>query len=63
MQILRRSETAVTMEVYIPRASSETRRAPRKLGKALGGSKQKDGKKKSKRKQEERPDEDGRQAP
>jgi hypothetical protein len=41
--------------------SAETRRALRKLGKALGGSKQQDGKKRGERKQEERPVEDGRQ--
>ncbi|MFK4145619.1 site-specific integrase [Streptomyces sp. NPDC004065] len=63
MQILRHSEIAVTMEVYTHVPSSETRRALRKLGKALGGSKQKDGKKKGKRKQEERPGEDGQQEP
>ncbi|MFF4843710.1 site-specific integrase [Streptomyces collinus] len=63
MQILRHSEIAVTMEVYTHVPSADTRRALRKLGKALGGSKQKDGKKKGKRKQEERPDEDGRQEP
>ncbi|WP_203609994.1 hypothetical protein [Streptomyces sp. SID8111] len=53
----------MTMEVYTHVPSSETRRALRKLGKALGGSKQKDGKKKGKRKREERPDKDGRQEP
>ncbi|MFF3911624.1 tyrosine-type recombinase/integrase [Streptomyces sp. NPDC001848] len=63
MQILRHSEIAVTMEVYTHVPSAETRRALRKLGKALGGSKQKDGKKKGKRKQEEPPDKDGRQEP
>lgn len=57
MQILRHSEIAVTMEVYTHVPSSETRRALRKLGEALGGGKQKDGK----RKREERPDEDGQQ--
>ncbi|MBX9397446.1 hypothetical protein K4749_28640 [Streptomyces sp. TRM72054] len=41
--------------------SGETRKALRKLGNALGGSKQKEGKKKAKRKQEEGPDEDGQQ--
>ncbi|WP_235457870.1 site-specific integrase [Streptomyces olivochromogenes] len=61
MQILRHSEIAVTMEVYTHVPSSETRRALRKLGKALGGSKQKDGKKRGKRKQEEPSDMDGQQ--
>jgi integrase len=61
MQILRHSEIAVTMEVYTHVPSAETRRALRKLGKALGGSKQKDGKKRGKRKQEEPPDKDGQQ--
>ncbi|TDC78926.1 site-specific integrase [Streptomyces hainanensis] len=36
MQILRHSEIAVTMEVYTHVPSKETRRALRKLGKALG---------------------------
>ncbi|MDX2593253.1 hypothetical protein PV343_13550 [Streptomyces sp. WI03-4A] len=63
MQILRHSEIAVTMEVYTHVPSADTRRALRKLGRALGGSKQKDGKKKGKRKQEERPDGDDRQEP
>ncbi|WP_229703403.1 site-specific integrase [Streptomyces albiflavescens] len=61
MQNLRHSEIAVTVEVYTHVPSSETRRALRKLGKALGGSKQKDGKKRSKRKQEEPSDMDGQQ--
>lgn len=54
MQILRHSEIAVTMEVYTHVPSADTRRALRKLGKALGGSKQKkEGKeKKGKRKQQ-----------
>jgi integrase len=59
MQVLRHSEIAVTMEVY-PRAFYRDPAGLRKLGKALGGSKQKK-EKKSKRKQEEQPDEDGRQ--
>ncbi len=46
------------MEVYTHVPSSETRRALRKLGKALEGSKQKDGKRKGRAKQEERPDQD-----
>ncbi|MFJ9835592.1 tyrosine recombinase XerC [Streptomyces sp. NPDC101169] len=62
MQILRHSEIAVTMEVYTHVPSADTRRALRKLGKALGGSKRKDGKK-GKRDQEEQPDGDGRQEP
>ncbi len=37
MQILRHSEIAVTMEVYTHVPSKETRKALRKLGKALGG--------------------------
>ncbi|WP_263579391.1 site-specific integrase [Streptomyces sp. PSKA30] len=58
MQILRHSEIAVTMEVYTPVPSAETRKALRKLGNALGGSKQKEGKKRSRRKQSDR---DGQQ--
>lgn len=61
MQILRHSEIAVTMEVCTHVPSSETRRALRKLGKALGGSKQKDGKKRDKPKQEEPSDMNGQQ--
>ena len=59
MQILRHSEIAVTMEVYTHVPSADTRRALSKLGKALGGSKQKkEGKeKKSKRKQQKRAEE------
>ncbi len=60
MQIISHSEIAVTMEVYTHVPSTETRRALRKLGKALGGGKQKK-EKKGKRKQEEQPDKDGRQ--
>ncbi|MFD9717588.1 tyrosine recombinase XerC [Streptomyces sp. NPDC059076] len=41
MQILRHSEIAVTMEVYTHVPSAETRKALRKLGKALDGSKSK----------------------
>ncbi|MFE5852063.1 tyrosine-type recombinase/integrase [Streptomyces sp. NPDC056500] len=41
MQILRHSEIAVTMEVYTHVPSAETRKALRKLGKALDGSKPK----------------------
>ncbi|WP_278190680.1 site-specific integrase [Streptomyces spinosisporus] len=63
MQILRHSEIAVTMEVYTHVPSAETRKALRKLGNALGGSKQKDSKKKGKRKQEEPPAKDGQQEP
>ncbi|MFS4091918.1 tyrosine-type recombinase/integrase [Streptomyces sp. AF1A] len=61
MQILRHSEIAVTMEAYAHVPSSETRRALRKLGKALGGSKQKDAKKRGRRQQEDPSDMDGRQ--
>lgn len=60
MQILRHSEIAVTMEVYTHVPSADTRRALRKLGKALGGgSKQKkEGReKKGKRKQQKRAEE------
>ncbi|MER5582160.1 hypothetical protein ABT090_10950 [Streptomyces asoensis] len=59
MQILRHSEIAVTMEVYTHVPSADTRRALRKLGKALGGSKQKkEGKeKKGKRKQQKQAEE------
>ncbi|MFF8974463.1 site-specific integrase, partial [Streptomyces sp. NPDC014995] len=64
MQILRHSEIAVTMEVYTHVPSADTRRTLRKLGKALGGGKQKK-EKKGKRKQQERaeeqPDKDGQQ--
>lgn len=41
MQILRHSEIAVTMEVYTHVPSAETRKALRKLGEALDGSKPK----------------------
>ncbi|MER6064788.1 hypothetical protein ABT167_27165 [Streptomyces sp. NPDC001792] len=61
MQILRHSEIAVTMEVYTYVPSSEARRVLRKLGKALGGSGQKDAKKGGKRKQEEPSDMGGQQ--
>ncbi|MGV9252625.1 tyrosine-type recombinase/integrase [Streptomyces sp. NPDC003697] len=47
MQILRHSEIAVIMEVYTHVPSADTRRVLRKLGKALGGSRQKDGKRKA----------------
>ncbi|MEU8574854.1 hypothetical protein [Streptomyces asoensis] len=60
IQILRHSKIAVTMEVYTHVPSADTRRALRKLGKALGGgSKQKkEGKeKKVKRKQQKRAEE------
>ncbi len=43
--------------------TADIRRVLRELGKALGGSKQKDGERKGKRKQEEWPDGDGRQEP
>ncbi|MGW4030937.1 site-specific integrase [Streptomyces sp. NPDC004838] len=49
MQILRHSEIAVTMEVYTHVPSAATRKALRKLGKALDGSKPKPGKGKEKK--------------
>ncbi|WP_043494509.1 hypothetical protein [Streptomyces viridosporus] len=67
MQILRHSEIAVTMEVYTHVPSAETRRALRKLGKALGGGSKQKKEKKDERKQQERAGErsarDGRQEP
>ncbi|MFF3886952.1 tyrosine recombinase XerC [Streptomyces sp. NPDC001914] len=57
MQILRHSEIAVTMEVYTHVPSAETRRALRKLGKALGGGSKQKKEKKGKRKQQERAEE------
>ncbi|MGW3915367.1 hypothetical protein ACWEBX_28170 [Streptomyces sp. NPDC005070] len=65
MQILRRSEIAVTMEAHTHVPSAETRRALRKLGKALGGGSKQKKEKKAKRKQHERAEgpsaEDGQQ--
>jgi hypothetical protein len=65
MQILRHSEIAVTMEVYTHVPSADTRRALRKLGKALGGGSKQKKERKGKRKQqdgeEEQPDKDGQQ--
>ncbi|MER5371827.1 hypothetical protein [Streptomyces sp. NPDC002553] len=68
MQILRHSEIAVTTEVSNHVPSADTRRALRKLGKALGGgSKQKKegqgkkGKRKQQKRAEEQTAEDGRQ--
>ncbi|MEU6886663.1 hypothetical protein ABZ918_15850 [Streptomyces viridosporus] len=63
MQILRHSEIAVTMEVYTHVPSTETRRALRKLGKALGGGSKQKKEKKGERKQQERAAGDGRQEP
>ncbi|WP_328457747.1 hypothetical protein OG780_43235 [Streptomyces sp. NBC_00386] len=57
MQILRHSEIAVTMEVYTHVPSADTRRALRKLGKALGGGSKQKKEKKGKRKQQERAEE------
>ncbi|MGP3999596.1 site-specific integrase [Streptomyces sp. 8N706] len=57
MQILRHSEIAVTMEVYTHVPSADTRRALRKLGKALGGKQGKKGKDKPK----QQPDADDQQ--
>ncbi len=65
MQILRHSEIAVTMEVYTHVPSAETRRALRKLGKALGGGgkqkKEKKGKRKQQKGAEEPSSKDGQQ--
>lgn len=67
MQIPRHSEIAVTMEVYTHVPSAETRRALRKLGKALGGGSKQKKERKGERKQQERAGErsarDGRQEP
>ncbi|WP_308295712.1 site-specific integrase [Streptomyces odontomachi] len=61
MQILRHSEIAVTMEVYTHVPSAETRRALRKLGKALGGgSKHKDDRQKDDGPKEGKPKKDKR---
>lgn len=68
MQILRHSEIAVTMEVYTHVPSADTRRALRKLGKALGGGskqkkerKEKKGKRKQQKRAEEQAARDGQQ--